>query len=353
MALDNKDSTQGRKVTVRDIAQAADVSIGTVSRALKGQPGPSDDTRAHVLRVAREMRYDTNRLRNEKPKRILFLYSRQIGSLATNQFYSGVLHGAETACRDAGASLTLLSVASGEDVLAQVRRHEPDALVAIGFSDLGIASALRDGDLPLVLTDFSHPDIHCVNDDSLTGAWLATRHLLASGARRPAMIHGPLSHHSVMLRAKGFRRALYEAGLLADPELEALLDLSQDYEEAARIAMRQLLALPQRPDAVFAYNDETALTAMAVCAEAGVRVPEDIRFVGYDDVAAAARSAPPLTTIRVDRVALGYAAVQAVIDAAEPGETVLPVELVVRGSSQAPASADAPPAKRRALAARA
>lgn len=335
MALEGKEAPQGRKVTIRDIAKAADVSVGTVSHALKGLPGPSDDTRAHVLRIARELRYSTPRRRNDKPRRILFLYSRVIGPLGANQFYSGVLHGVEAACRHAGASLSLLSVAPGEDIQSEVQRHEPDALIAIGFSDHGMATALTACELPLVLTDFALPDVHCVNDDSMKGAWLATRHLLETGARRPAFIHGPFGHHSVQLRAKGFRRALYEAGVPADPELEVALDMSQDYEETARVAMRQLLALPQRPDAVFAYNDDTALTAMAVCIEAGLRVPEDIRFAGFDDVPSAARASPPLTTIRVDRVAIGFAAAQAVIDGAEPGETLIPVELVVRESSGA------------------
>ena len=84
---------------------------------------------------------------------------------------------------------------------------------------------------------------------------------------------------------------------------EIIRTLSVPYDEAGRRAMRQLLALPAPPDAVFAYNDETALNAMLACAEAGVRVPEDVRFVGYDDIAAAARSKPALSTIRVDKEA--------------------------------------------------
>ncbi|HSW04044.1 LacI family DNA-binding transcriptional regulator, partial [Aquabacterium sp.] len=320
-----------KNVTVRALAQAAKVSIGTVSRALKGQPGLSAQTRAEVLRVAQELGYDVGKLRNGKPRRILFLYNRQLDSLATNQFYSVVLHGAETACREAGISLSLMSVAASDDVSALVRRHEAEALIGVGFFDHETLAAMRACDLPLVLTDHFHAGVRCINDDNLHGAWMATRLLLDGGARRLAMIAGPLSHHSVALRVKGFRRALFEAGQLADPELEVAMDMSLPYDEAGRDAMRRLLALPQRPDAVFAYNDGTALNAMAVCAEAGVRVPEDIRFVGYDDIAAASRSQPPLSTVRVDKEALGREAVTALIEGhTSPGDTLQPVDLVVR-----------------------
>ena len=332
-----------KSVTIRELAQAANVSIGTVSRALKGQPGLSAQTRATVLRVAQELGYDVAKLRSGKPRRVLFLYNRQIDSLATNQFYSVVLHGAETACREAGVSLSLMSVAAGDDVVGQVRRHEAEALVAVGFFENETLSAMRESDLPLVLADHFHGGLRCVNIDNVRGALMATQHLLEGGARRPAMIVGPLSHHSVALRAKGFRRALFEAGRLADPELEMPMNMTTlPYDEAGRDAMRRLLALAEPPDAVFAYNDSTALGAIEVCNEAGLRVPQDIRFVGYDDIAAAARSQPPLSTVRVDKEALGREAVTALIEGnTGPGELLLPVELVVRDSSRPPSTARA------------
>ncbi len=327
-----------KNVTVRELAQAAKVSIGTVSRALKGQPGLSAQTRAEVLRVAQAMGYDLGKLRNSRPRRILFLYSRHIGGadwLATNQFYSVVLHGTESACREAGVSLSLMSLAAGDDVATQVRRHEPDALIGVGYFDPETLAAVRACELPLVLADHYQAGLHCINDDNLNGALLATRHLIEGGAQRPALIVGPMSHHSVALRAKGFRRALFEAGRLADPDLEVALDMALPYDQAGRAAMQRLLALPQPPDAVFAYNDETALNAMQACTDAGLRVPEDLRFVGYDDIAAAARAPVPLSTIRVDKEALGREAVAALLDGTPAaGDTLLPVELVLRESSR-------------------
>jgi len=326
-----------KNITIRELAQAANVSIGTVSRALKGQPGLSEQTRAKVLQVAQALGYDVGKLRTGKPRRVLFLYNRHIDSLATNQFYSHVLHGAEVACREAGISLSLMSVMPGDDIVSQVRRQEAEALLAVGFFENETLSAMRACELPLVLADHFHSGLRCINVDNVGGSYAATQHLLDGGARRLALIVGPLSHHSVSLRAVGFRRALFEAGRLADPALEMPMDMSLVYHDAGCDAMRRLLALPEPPDAVFAYNDQTALGAIEVCNELGLRVPQDIRIVGFDDIDLAGRSQPPLTTVRIDKEALGREAIVALIEGlTSPGEQLLPVELVVRESSVLP-----------------
>jgi DNA-binding LacI/PurR family transcriptional regulator len=324
-----------RNTTIREVASAAGVSIGTVSRALKGQSGLSDATRSKVIEVAQSLGYDYDKLREKRPRRILFLYRRAIGSLASNVFYSHVLHGAESCCRDAGVLVSLMSVGTGDDLVAQIHKHEPDALLAAGYFDDEPMDLIRQSAVPWVLVDHMVPGVHCFNADNQHGAWLATRHLLDGGAKRVAAIFGPLTHHSVALRAKGFRRALFEAQVLADPDLEVSLDPALAYADAGREAMRQLLALPQRPDAVFAYSDRTALSAIEACSAAGLRVPEDIRIVGYDDIEAAVTNKPPLSTVRVDKEALGYAAARALIDGQlEPANQLFEVSLVVRESSR-------------------
>ncbi len=324
-----------RNTTIRDVAQAAGVSIGTVSRALKGQSGLSESTRAGVIQVAQKLGYNWEKLREKRPRRILFLYRRAIGSVASNVFYSHVLHGAEACCRDAGVLISLMSVGAGDDLVAQIHRHEPDALLAAGYFDDEPMDLIGQSAVPWVLVDHLVPGVHCFNADNQRGAWLATRHLLDGGARRVAAIFGPLTHHSVALRAKGFRQALFEARVLADPDLEVSLDPTLSYVDAGRQAMAQLLALPQRPDAVFAYSDRTALSAIEACLAAGLRVPEDIRIVGYDDIEAAATNKPTLSTIRVDKEALGFAAAQALIDGhLAPGNQLFEATLIVRESSQ-------------------
>ncbi len=323
-------------LTIRELARLAGVSIGTVSRALKGQPGPSASTRAEVLKVAEEHGYDLGRLRSGKTRRVLLVYNRSLqGSLAGNQFYSHVLHGAESACREVDeVVLSVLSVAPSDDIAARIKRHEPDGLLIVGYFDTECMEALRACELPIVLADHFVPGLRSINDDNLQGALLATRHLIEGGAQRVAAIFGPPVHHSIALRAKGFRRALFESKILADPDLEVTLDPELPYAEGAREAMRRLLALPERPDAVFAYNDMTALHAIEVCHEVGLRVPQDIRFIGYDDIDAATHSDPSLSTIKLDKEALGYTAAMALIEGdTEAVDTLLPVEIVLRGSS--------------------
>jgi LacI family transcriptional regulator, repressor for deo operon, udp, cdd, tsx, nupC, and nupG len=327
---------KGVKVTVRDVARAANVSIGTVSRALKGQPGLSAQTRAEVLNTAQALGYQVRRSREGKPRRILFVYSRSITAPASNQFYSHVLHGAENACRQAGVSLSLLSVSAKDDIAQHLRRQEADAVLVMGYLDLHLMHAIRACGSPMALMLDWYSDIPCVNDDGVTGAWLATRHLLDGGARRPALLNGPLLHHAMAQRARGFRKALYERGLPADPSLEEALDLRIDYAQAAREAMGRLLALPEPPDAVFACNDATAISAMGVCVEAGLRIPDDIRFIGYDDIAAAALHRPALSTVRVDKEAIGHRAAMTLIEGrTESTEVLMPVRLVLRESSEA------------------
>jgi LacI family transcriptional regulator, repressor for deo operon, udp, cdd, tsx, nupC, and nupG len=190
--------------------------------------------------------------------------------------------------------------------------------------------------------------VRCVNDDNQLGAWLATRHLLEGNSQRIAAIFGPLAHYSTSLRAKGFRRALYEAGRLFDPDYEVTLDPALEYRDAGRDAMRRLLELPEPPDAVFAYNDSTAIFAIELCRERGLRVPEDIRFIGYDDIEAAAHNKPPLSTVKMDKEALGHVAARALIEGdVEPNDASLPVELVVRESSRVDTAPAEPAAARK------
>lgn len=320
--------------TIRDIAAAAGVSIGTVSRALKNQRGLSDETRRLVRRVARELGYDDTRLRLGSARRLVFLVHRHHSAFATNPFFSDVLHGVEQACRAYGAVPTLLSTGPAEPVRDQLRLHEPDALLCAGYFEAELLTLLAGLELPMALVDFWMPGIPSVNPDNHDGALRAVRHLLARGRRRIAYLGGSLAHFSIRERERGYRRALFEAAVLADPDLDVVAPPGLATDTGAEAAMRQLLHRRERPDAVFAYNDAAAIAAMKVVLAAGLRVPEDIAFVGFDDIPAAAYAPVPLTTLRMDREALGRLGVELVMHADErPRESLVPVELVLRASA--------------------
>jgi DNA-binding LacI/PurR family transcriptional regulator len=319
-------------VTVRDLAQATGCSIGTVSRALKNQPGLGEPTRARILSAARELGYDFGRLRVGAIRRIAFLLHEQHNTLSSSPFYSPVLQGAEQACRRAGVALSFYVVHPGEAVAELVRAQQPDAILCAGYFEPELVAVLRDSGKPLALVDMHLPGFNSVNPDHHLGGYLATRHLIRTGRRRIAMIAGSLAHYSIHQRERGYRKALFEARMLADPELEVHVPGCADPDAGVRQATLKLLAMQPRPDALFCYNDSAALTAMQTCLDAGLKVPADIAIVGFDDISAAAQAIPPLSSIAIDKEALGAAGVALLLDK-QTAELTLPVQLIVRESS--------------------
>lgn len=324
-------------VTVRDIAREAGVSIGTVSRALKNQPGLADETRRHVRAIAAQLGYDSAKLQARKIRKLAFLLHRQHNTLANTPFFSAVLHGVEEACRAEGIVPSFLSVGPMDPVADQLRLHDPDALLCAGFFEPELLSVFRETGKPVALIDLLADGFLSVNPDNQRGGYLATQHLLRQGRKRIAFLSGSLAHYSIRERFRGHRQALFDAGILADPTLEAMTPPGMDVEPGAYLAMQQLLQLPQPPDAVFAFNDSAALNAMRAVQEAGLKMPRDIAFVGFDDIAQAALSHPPLTTLRVDKEGLGRIGVDLLLHGADDNREnhILPVELVARESTVA------------------
>jgi DNA-binding LacI/PurR family transcriptional regulator len=320
-------------VTIRDLARAAGVSVGSVSRALKNQGGTSDATRQRIRRLAREMGYDPSRLHARPPQRLAFLVHRQHSAFAVNPFFSYVMHWVEEACRGHGVVPTLLTAGPTDPLREQLRRHQPDVLLAAGFFEVETIELLGAIGLPLALIDFWLPGRPSINPDNEHGGYLATRHLLGAGRRRIAFLSGSLAHYSIREREHGYRRALFEAGVLSDPDLEAIAPPGLNAELGAAEAARRLLAQAAGLDAIFAYNDIAALAALRVCQAAGRRVPDDVAIVGFDDIPAADAGLIPLTTVRNDVEALGRGGVDLLIHPGDAcAQVTLPIELVVRAS---------------------
>jgi LacI family transcriptional regulator len=170
------------------------------------------------------------------------------------------------------------------------------------------------------------------------GARAAVNHLLELGHRRIAMITGRERNHDAAERLRGFRDALLEAGITADGAVEYSGDFT---EESGYRATRELLGARERPTAIFAANDSMAIGAISALREAGVRVPEDVAVVGFDDIPMARYMNPPLTTVHVDISALGTLATDRLLEqiheetgrVREHRQEVVPATLIVRGSS--------------------
>jgi DNA-binding LacI/PurR family transcriptional regulator len=320
--------------TIRDVARAAQVSIGTVSRALKNQPGLSEATRTRVVQVAQRLGYDMAQLRPGRVRRLAFVLHRQHNNFISSPFFSHVLHGVEQACSERGIAPSMLSVGGGDSLTDLIRVHQPDAVAIAGFVEPELIDAIAATHKPFVLIDLWAPGARSVNIDNPAGAALAMSHLFALGRRRVAFIGGSLAHYSIAERALAYRHAYFNAGLLFDPSLEVDARAGTSGEVAAADAMERLLGRPGgAPDAVFAYNDAAAIAALRVCAVHGVRVPDDIAIVGFDDIPAAAQAG--LTTIAVDKEALGRAGIELLLeDGPAQIELKLPARLVERTSTR-------------------
>ncbi|SEL82699.1 transcriptional regulator, LacI family [Roseateles sp. YR242] len=322
-------------VTIRDIAKASGLSIGTVSRGLRNQAGLSEGTRQIVHEWAVRMGYDLTQLRRHRIRRVGFLLHSQHNTLASSPFFSSVLHGAEQVCRRDGITLSFIVAGPTDRVIDQSRVQQLDAFLCAGYFEPEILEGLRRTGKPMVLVDMHRHGIPSVNPDHQRGSFLATSHLLRSGRRHIALISGSPAHYSLQQRAHGYRRALFEAGVQADPDLEVVASHLGDGDAGVTAAMRQLLALRKRPDAVVCFNDSAALVAMQQCLSEGLRIPQDIAIVGFDDIGGASVAHPPLSTVRVDKESLGAKGVELLLSATTqtPLELVMPVELVVRDSS--------------------
>ncbi|TFW24491.1 LacI family transcriptional regulator [Massilia arenosa] len=322
------------QVTLRDIAEHTGLSIGTVSRALKNQAGMTEQTRALVRDAALRLGYNFGQLKKGRIRRIAFLLHSQHNTLASSPFFSPVLHGAEEACRREGIALSFIAVGPAEPVLGLIRLHQPDAILCAGFFEPEVLNVLHQIGKPIVLVDMHRPNFTSVNPDHVRGGYLAAQHLIRCGRKRIAMLSGSLAHYSIQQRNRGFRQALFDAKVHADPDLEVIVPALGEGDDGVIEAMQTLLSLPKRPDAAFCYNDSTALVAMKYCLAEGMKIPHDVAIVGFDDIDAAAAAIPPLSTVRVDKPALGRAGVELLLQQAEsPTKITLPVELIVRESS--------------------
>ena len=336
-------------VTIREIADRSGFSTATVSRVLNELEGVSDETRERVLAVAAELDYTPY----AAARTLVTRRSSLIGAVVftgdqpefQHPFFQVVLDGVKTRLDASGYDLLLLtgSFRSGPENAAyidRVRRHRVDGIVLMGASlqDAGIArlAKLR---IPTVAIDLevTGERVGFVTSDNVEGARIAVRHLHDTGRRRIATIAGILDTSPGERRLAGYERELEALHL---PLREEYVRVGDFYAESGYQAMRELLALPNPPDGVFAASDLMAIGAIRAADEARVRVPEDVAIVGFDDIHYATFVSPPLTTIRQDKAALGEQAAAVLVEmiddpAAEPPQLMLPVELIVRGSTGA------------------
>lgn len=338
MPLAEPNARSVRRPGIHDVARAAGVSISTVSRALRGYRDVNSETRRRVQAAAHDLGYTPDAagraLKSGRTDTVAVLVSGSHGPALLDTFYVEVLGGLEDQL--AANQLSLLLVRAGGDGVRRVLQGgRCDGVVALGCDlPLALLQGLKRAGTPLVLTDAPSwpggaPNVTVANE---AGGYEAAHHLLAGGRRRVAFIAETPDDPNFLLRRRGYLRAHHDAGVRAAPERLQAGSLGPD---GGYLATRKLLqAAPF--DAIFAANDTAAFGALRALAEAGLRVPDDVAVVGFDDVLWSRYSHPPLSTLRVPRRALGAEAAAKLITllkggTAEPLE--LPVSLIVRESS--------------------
>jgi LacI family transcriptional regulator len=333
-----------RRITIREVAQRAGVSHQTVSRVINHSPDVSPETREQVQRAIDELNYHPNAqavsLSRNRANIVGMIVDR-----AGDQFFGPIVDGACQALTEHGRFMLLaqtdnLAQPSAIEALLHSRRIDGLILTLPLEASLAQARNLAKNRLPIVLVDL-HYDIDAdhVAVDSYYGAYHATKHLIKLGHQRIGIIYNRQDIPVGMVRLNAYKAALHESQLPFIPELAVPGRWGVSYGAAGA---RQLLALPERPTAIFASDDQMAIGALQVIYEHRLRVPEDISLVGFDDIEYAQYTFPPLTTVRQPLREMGYLAgtqVCRLIDegsAAEPLRITLKPELIVRGSTAPP-----------------
>lgn len=329
-------------VTIKDIAEKVGVAPSTVSRALNNKGRVSEGTRERILKVARELDYYPNMnakgLATNKTGNIGLIIDKRHAPIDFS-FYGPVVEGLEDEASKHGYYL-ILSTFTFDEPLRCVREKRVDGLILMGCDlPAELILSLKDK-IPLVLVDNHLDGVDSVAADNVGGAYEAVKHLIRLGHRRIGFITERFKNLSFWERFEGYKLALKDHGLMVDEDLIAE-GIRGDYGYEA---MKKLLSGRCRKPkgglkftAIFAANDAVAVGALRAIREAGLKVPDDIALVGFDDGSLAPHADPPLTSVKVFRRRMGKVAARRLLKLVgkpnlPPAQIKLPTKLTIRES---------------------
>jgi LacI family transcriptional regulator len=361
-SLESQDTSRSKAATIYEVAEAAGVSIGTVSRVLNGNHkskwASSAKRAAKIRRVAEEMGYRASwrgRAFASGKTHTIGLINQAHAPLHVGESWHGVFQSLIEQFKAAGYGVQFVPTGEDPDDMRACRQmileRRFDGCVVMKYLTPEIASALEEAGMSAVLVNAEAdssddaemrsrwPQVHV---DDFGGAVMLTRHLIELGHRRIAFVaddEGSMRHFSLRQRLAGVRQAMRDAGL-GEP-----IDLHQS---SLLAAVDQMMAQPSPPTAIVTYHDETAVALLQACWRRGLRVPEQVSVGTFNDSKLTRTSIPPLTTVRLPGPALSRRVAALLLEQITPQHgdevaerVVLPEELVVREST-APAFADPP-----------
>jgi LacI family transcriptional regulator len=327
-------------VTIKQVAHEAGVSVATVSRVLNDKGPVRPETRQRILEIADRLRYTPHGAARSLITRETHTVSVLLPDIY-GEFFSEVIRGIDSTAHGSGYHLLVASSHNDRseiEALLRTMRGRVDGLIVMSPDlDAQTLEANLPESLPILLLNclVDGTAFDSINIDNHGGARAMVRHLAGLGHRRIALVKGAPGNYDARERLRGYRDAVAELGLDRSPELELDGDFS---EEAGYRAALRLLAIAERPSAVFATNDAMAIGCLYGLREAGIRVPEELALAGFDDIPIARYMTPPLTSVSVSIAHLGARAMERLLAAVKARNTherrheTLPTTLVVRGS---------------------
>jgi LacI family transcriptional regulator len=300
-------------ITLKMVAEKAEVSVNTASRAINNKPDINLETKKRVLQIAKELGY----VRNDTA---VALRTRKTGTIGVviadnrNPFYAEVLNGMEVAAREKNYHIILANTQRDyrkeEEAINLLLAKRVDGLLITPVQDRDDdIKNLIEANIPFVVVgrDFENIEVDAVYNDEVKGGFLAAEYLIKKGHKRIALINGFLYKSPAKGRLEGYKKALNKYRISLDESLISVGDINIEdgYERT-----KQMLEKNLDFTAIFAYNDMMAFGAMQAIKEKSLRIPEDIGLVGYDDILFSSLISPALTTIRLKKQELGVESVK-------------------------------------------
>lgn len=332
------------RATLKDVAQAAGVSPATVSYVLNGKRTISPETKLRVQEAVKKLDYVPNltaRSLTMKDSKLIGIVIPQTeaGSklMLQNDFYSEIVGSIEFHARQRGYHVLISATDINDSYLTLAKERNLDGIIVIGMYPDNFYQQMKKSQIPIVLIDSYCNDYyyHNIRIDDAYGCYLATRYVISCGHREIAFFAGEIKENGVMKkRLLGYQQALEEHGIAFDPDY--VFEGQIDYDNGISLA-NKLMASPIKVTAIVAAADILAIGAMKAFFEAGVRVPDDISVMGFDDLEISQYLTPGLSTIHQQISYKGELAVQMLFqNIQEPEltkqEQILPLKLVERGS---------------------
>jgi LacI family transcriptional regulator len=334
-----------RRPTLATIATEAGVSLPTVSKVVNGHPDVAPGTRARVERLLHEHNYARSGARRHRRSGLIDLVFNGLDSPWAVEILRGVEEWGAAHSTGIAVSAVRLGDARPASWTGTLASHDTDGVILV-TSELTSdqLTQLRGADIPLAVIDPVNPpppDIPSVGATNWAGGLSATEHLAGLGHRRIAAISGPRDYLCSRARVDGYRSALERAGLPFDPGLV----LNGDFHHEGGFARAtELLDLPDRPTAIFAGSDQQAFGVYQAARQHGLRIPEDLSVVGFDELPVTRWASPPLTTVRQPLAEMGRGAAEMLGDLINgrdlrSSRIELSTELIVRESTAPPPAA--------------